>query len=211
MTLENNRVLPLFSTPIYEEIFEGDNLSLVQEEIKGALETTEFRQPTQNLGHLICKSEFSDDWISTKNLTKFDWMLNDGLSRYCQAIGIDPEGVSYERTSWINQFKKGSFAHIHEHGESHVSGVYYYQTTGYDGNIFFETPVVQTKCTRAWQQLATRIFRPTCKGGLILFPGWLRHGVTENFTDDTRISISFNFNFQKDFKTLSPCERRKSA
>ena len=49
MTLENNRVLPLFSTPIYEEIFEGDNLSLVQEEIKGALETTEFRQPTQNL------------------------------------------------------------------------------------------------------------------------------------------------------------------
>ena len=33
---ETNRVLNLFQTPIYEEIYEGENLDLVQEEIKSA-------------------------------------------------------------------------------------------------------------------------------------------------------------------------------
>ena len=210
-TEENKRVLPLFSTPIYEEIFEGNNLALVQQEIKSALELTTFNERDQILGHLICEDSFNSDWISDKKCPKFDWMLNDALARYFQTIGINPEGVSYKRDSWINKFDTGSFSHIHDHGESHISGVYYYQTTGYDGNIFFDTPVVQSKCTKVWQQLSTRIFRPSCNGGLILFPGWLRHGVTENFQPDTRISISFNINIVGNYKLLSPCERKIST
>lgn len=208
---ETNRVLNLFQTPIYEEIYEGENLDLVQEEIKQAIEETEFLERDQStLGHLICKNEFNTDWISDKKLPKFESMLNEGLSRYCQTIGVDPDGVAFTRESWINKFEKNSFSHIHEHGQSHISGVYYYQTTGYDGNIFFETPVAQSKCSKIWQQMPSRIYRPSCKGSVILFPGWLRHGVSENFTDDTRISISFNINLVGDWKPLSPCERRKS-
>lgn len=211
MNEENKRVIPLFATPIYEEIFEDNNLDLVQQEIKSALELTTFKERDQRLGHLICEDDFNGDWISETKCTKFDWMINDALGRYCQTISIDPEQVNYTRHSWINKFDTGSFAHIHEHGESHISGVYYYQTTGYDGNLFFETPVVQTKQTRVWQIASTRIFRPSCNGGLILFPGWLRHGVTENFKPDTRISISFNINIVGNFKTLSPCEKKIST
>ena len=34
------------------------------------------------------------------------------------------------------------------------------------------------------------------EGKLIIFPGWLLHGVRQNSTDNTRISLSFNITFK---------------
>ena len=39
------------------------------------------------------------------------------------------------------------------------------------------------------------VVNPT-EGELILFPGWLDHGVQTNDTDDERVSVSFNIRFE---------------
>ena len=92
-------------------------------------------------------------------------------------------------------FKKGNYAHIHKHGFSDISGVYYYRTNGSDGDIFFETPVTETGCSKFWSNHSLTFNIAPEKGLIILFPGWLSHGVRTNTTDNQRISLSFNINY----------------
>ena len=66
-----------------------------------------------------------------------------------------------------------------------------------DGTLFFETPVRESTCTDAWVQISNRIPVPAEFGKMVLFPGCLNHGVSQNFTDNDRISISWNIKFKK--------------
>ena len=200
-------IQPLFQTPIYIEQFEPrSNIDLIQDEISLGITTTKFNPPgTQKglqLGHNIGSGEFDGDWIKDKACISFITALNGAVERYCQHTGFpatelyDPDRLVYNRKSWINEFRKGSYAHEHHHSTADISGVYYYQTNGNDGSIFFESPVREAGCTPAWVQLNNRFQIPPNVGLLVLFPGWLRHGVSTNYSDSTRISISFNVNFK---------------
>ena len=202
------RIQPLFQTPIYVEQFEvSNNIDLIQDEIHLGLTTTKFNEPgshkfQEQLGHNICPGEFDGDWIKEKGCISFITQLNNAIERYMEYTGFpatdeyDPDNLKYNRKSWINEFREGSYAHIHHHSTADISGVYYYQTSGDDGTIYFESPVQQAGVTPAWVQLNNRFQIPPDVGLLILFPGWLQHGVTPNRTNNTRISISWNVNFK---------------
>lgn len=201
---QSPKVSPLFPTPVYEEVFDDNVVNVIQQEIKTALQTTVFNKPTKrpivSLGHEINSSEFGGDWMADKDCLSFISTLNGAIVRYCQYIGFtqyDSTKLEYDRKSWINTFKKNSYAHIHSHSLADISGVYYFQTTGNDGTLFFETPVRESTCTDAWVQLSNRIPVPAKVGKMVLFPGWINHGVSQNFTDNDRISISWNINFKK--------------
>ena len=200
-------IQPLFQTPIYIEQFEArSNIDLIQDEISLGITTTKFNEPgTQKgiqLGHNICTGSFDGDWIKEKACISFIAALNGAVERYCQHTGFpatemyDPDKLVYNRKSWINEFRKGSYAHEHHHSTADISGVYYYQTSGDDCSLFFESPVREAGCTPAWVQLNNRFQIPPNVGLMVLFPGWLRHGVTTNYSDSKRISISFNVNFK---------------
>ena len=207
---QSRQVSPLFPTPVYEEVFDYNVANVIQQEIKTALQTTVYKKPvkrpTASLGHEINSDEFGGDWMADKACLSFISTLNDAIVRYCQYIGFpshhstsqyDPPQLEYDRKSWINTFKKNSYAHIHSHSLADISGVYYFQTTGNDGTLFFETPVRESTCTDAWVQLSNRIPVPAKVGKMVLFPGWINHGVSQNFTDNDRISISWNIDFKK--------------
>ena len=201
-------IQPLFQTPIYIEQFEArSNIDLIQDEISLGITTTKFNEPgshkfSEQLGHNICTGEFDGDWLKEKGCISFITALNGAVERYCQQTGFpatdmyDPDRLVYNRKSWINEFRKGSYAHAHHHSTADISGVYYYQTSGDDGSLYFESPVAQAGCTPAWIQLNERFNIPPRVGLMILFPGWLTHGVSTNRTDSKRISISWNVNFK---------------
>ena len=140
--------------------------------------------------------------MKEKACISFITALNGTIERYCKHTGFpatdiyDPENLTYKRKSWINQFREGSYAHCHHHSTADISGVYYYQTSGDDGSLYFESPVAEAGCTPAWIQLNERFNIPPRVGLMVLFPGWLRHGVSTNRTNSTRISISWNVNFK---------------
>ena len=64
-------------------------------------------------------------------------------------------------------------------------------------DLFFESPVPNMGGSLVYNGLANRQeFKPEV-GRIVLFPGWLQHGIMTNSTDDTRISLSFNVIFDR--------------
>ena len=98
---------------------------------------------------------------------------------------------------WLNVNGPGSYNHLHNHAGSILSGVYYVKATPEQGNIFFERgdnaeyflppmekPNYFTSTATTYKSMTDAIY---------IFPGWLKHSVQPNLTQDDRISISFNY------------------
>ena len=64
-----------------------------------------------------------------------------------------------------------------------------------DGDIYFESPISQAQTSLCF--FGGELQVPTRQGGLLLFPGWLKHGVTMHNSDKERISVSFNVVFNR--------------
>lgn len=100
---------------------------------------------------------------------------------------------------WANINYPGASNAMHIHPNSLWSGVYYVTCNTQSGNIYFEDPRAISLMTmpryRTEQALnSQRIIDSQPKSGrLIMFPSWVNHGVRENKSGQTRISISFNF------------------
>lgn len=100
---------------------------------------------------------------------------------------------------WVNINQKGDTNSVHIHDNSFVSGAYYVKATEDQGSIIFYKSYNQDFITASQAQVqyytalsASAIaFKPET-GKLVMFPGWLPHGVERNSTDEDRISISFN-------------------
>ena len=96
----------------------------------------------------------------------------------------------------MTKMEKGDYAICHEHAWSDLSGVYWYKTNGQDGSIYFQTPNL-AQATSIWDARPNHMkFQPE-QGRIMLFPGWLRHGVESNTSDNTRMSVSFNITFER--------------
>jgi uncharacterized protein (TIGR02466 family) len=88
---------------------------------------------------------------------------------------------------------------VHTHDNSFVAGAYYLKAQPRQGTINFYRSYSQDFCIASQAVIdhftplsASAIsFEPTTSK-LIMFPGWLPHGVERNELDEERISISFN-------------------
>ena len=77
-------------------------------------------------------------------------------------------------------------------------GVYYLKKGDLDaddGHIYFKSPLVQAQTSLCY--FGGKIVIPAKQGGLLLFPGWLEHGVNMNNSDEDRISVSFDITFNR--------------
>ena len=103
---------------------------------------------------------------------------------------------------WININTPGAYNALHNHPGSVLSGVYYVESTEEQGNIFFERsdgaeyflpPNVEEHNYFTGSATSYRAIT----GALYIFPGWLKHSVEPNRSDEDRISISFNYGVVK--------------
>tara|TARA_B100001057_G_scaffold469378_1_gene529623 strand:- start:4085 stop:4657 length:573 start_codon:yes stop_codon:yes gene_type:complete len=124
-------------------------------------------------------------WLE-KSLKEYYKSLNQSLLKFNDDFAIE---------SWIAKFNPDDYAHIHSHGHADISGVFYHQTNCIDGDLWFENPTIQSEQSLSYTQEVVK-YTPE-KGKLIMFPGYMKHGVLRNQTEDTRISLSFNIYFPK--------------
>jgi len=194
-----------FGTPIYTSLIRSNKFDQVQKDLDTVYNTMlaedKFQHHRRSRSHMLSDTTFSSNFIEEYKLENFQEELEFQLMEYLKGIGSDIGTVrpfTYKITSsWMTLNKKDSYAVIHSHGRSDISGVYYFKTNGEDGDIFFESPnkVIHTSYVfshfgRSWSH------KPQV-GKIILFPGWLEHGVATNHTDNDRVSISFNIDFIK--------------
>jgi len=126
--------------------------------------------------------------------------LKSGISNIVNLIlkplYIDGVEIVYN-DSWANIFRKGDYAPLHIHEDSHWSCVYYLTATG-NSPLYFKDPRALPVMDSSVPLLKNKYHTLTQKkefssGELILFPSWLEHGVMENKTDDVRVSLASNF------------------
>jgi len=101
---------------------------------------------------------------------------------------------------WANINYPGGYNRPHLHPNSLFSGVYWIKTPIKSGNLMLYDPrpgIHTTMPNRKEGQLPSQLWREIhyepIAGRAIMFPAWLWHEVRPNESNDTRISVSFNF------------------
>lgn len=100
---------------------------------------------------------------------------------------------------WFNINYKYSSNMVHMHDASFVSGAFYIKAKPGQGKITMYKNMMQDFATISFANLekftpisASAISYDPYTSRLIMFPGWLPHGVSGNELDEDRISLSFN-------------------
>ena len=193
----------LFPTLIYEHQGTRQETFLIQEEIKKTLPIVEqqdtFENPPGWDDGVQTNIKARHNTLNDFNMVHLKRYIEFHVKKYIDATQAwHPVPIAL-RHSWFNKTGRGQGQDWHQHQDALISGTYYYQSTGKDGNFIVMSPV-------PWMQqemfpfgnLSHKHAEITPSAGkLLLFPGWMLHSVEKNKTDDTRISISFNF--QRDF------------
>jgi len=185
----------LFSTPLYVSVL--NEFESIKIEMSEVLPNVDFMPGRKLLAgtHLLSDPSFKEDLFEKYDLPKLKEELDVHIREYCKHIQYEPK--EYDLTSWLALYQKGQYAQIHDHGDADISGVIYFQTNGNDGNIFFTSPNPHLRTAKIFQHLPSMTWtHQPAVGKVILFPGWLQHGVMTNETDGIRVSFSFNVKFK---------------
>lgn len=206
-----SKVYPLYISPLYEERIKEPLLSPLQDEMmkvyNGLCADGNFDQFPKKKGeyHSVSDTTFKKGTLQHKyNIDIIEEVIHINAIRYLQLINANPKLIealvneTYELNTWMTKTIKGKHAIEHSHGDADISGVYYVQTNNRDGNIYFRSPVrIGEGDNRCFEHLTHCNVSITPEvGKLMMFPGWLRHGVRENQTDSERISFSFNIKLE---------------
>ena len=184
----------LFPVPIYQA--QVNNLDVIQSEMEQCVNNLDF-----NLGetlwdtHYLSDPTFSENAIQRYKLKNFAKELKVHVKKYIKSFKSSqfiPNPYDYKiKDSWFALFKRGQYGHIHSHGDALISGAYYVNTNGKDGYIFFMCPTPSMEIHMLYSNPDRVAVLPQV-GRLLLFPGWLKHGITTNKTDNNRVTLSFN-------------------
>jgi len=210
-----SEVLSLFDTPIYQHTPSFDEVFLVQKEIKDVLDIVYANDSFEN-------PEGWNDGVKTnikarynsikdyklKNLEKY---IMTHVDKYTSRINAWMPAPVVLIHSWFNLTTHNEGQDWHQHQDSTISGCYYYQTSGADGDIVFKNPNPFTHLelfpfgghTQKYYSASPAV------GKIVLFPSWMEHKVNLNPTDTTRISIAFNLyrdNLNSELLASTPVE-----
>ncbi len=149
-------------------------------------------------------------WQSDDDLYKygeFGWLL-DTIIKLGNELA--PEfGTKKEFNDghlWANINVKGGFNIVHTHPDAILSGAVYLKIEKEDQGLieFFDaregSPTAHWQCYTQFEEknaFTTNVHSVAPKeGDILFFPGWLKHWVSPNLTDQDRVSISFNMSMR---------------
>ena len=140
---------------------------------------------------MLSDTTFLGSLLDDYKLEVFKTELLNHVQNFIKHYGVETVDLKIKQ-SWMTLTNKGMTSHTHSHGPTDISGVYYFKTNGEDGSIYFESTNKLMNASALFSSSGHPISYKPEVGKLILFPGFLEHGVYENITDNDRVSISFN-------------------
>ena len=178
--------IPIYTTKI-DRGFTKQELQFVTEQKKHC---------TNNQGNINTKDNYILNRKEFKNIKKF---LDKHCKNYLDTIICPKNKVElYITQSWLNYTEANQYHHKHEHPNSVVSGVLYFDSDIKKDKILFSH-------SRGYQQIYTEInkekfnlwnsqtwFFPVETGNLFMFPSSTTHQVETKKGNNTRISLAFN-------------------
>ena len=186
----------------------GDSLNKIQSEMKNAydylIENDGFAKNDDWNTHHLSDVTFSENMIEKYEMNHFWEELQKHLILYYHTLNanhiLSKDKIKYRDVrSWMTLFKQNEYAHIHSHGTADVSGVYYFKTSGdgKDGILTFPEINVQIDSSYLMKGVSEPFSIEPKVGTVVLFPGWVRHGVGTNVSGQNRVSFSFNLDLER--------------
>ena len=175
----NHRLEPLFAHPVY---FVFDEYTVTKDELDYVLST---KDKDVNL---------SKDKKILVNLSDLRKWIESKINIYCSDILKLKDTEPYITQSWINFQNTGKDLHWHNHPNSFISGVFYFQD-GQSSIVFRNFQKIFNLVPRFQEGNvfnSDTISYTTKKNSLILFPSSLWHKTNINNQKETRISLAFN-------------------
>ena len=181
----------IFPTPIYttkmDRGFTKQELNFVKEQKKHC---------TNNQGNINTKDNYVLNRKEFKNIKKF---LDKHCKEYLNTVICPKNNIElYITQSWLNYTESNQYHHKHEHPNSVVSGVLYFDSDVKNDKILFSH-------SRGYQQISPEIdkekfnlwnsgtwFFSVETGNLFMFPSSTTHQVETKKGNNTRISLAFN-------------------
>ena len=145
-------------------------------------------------------------WQSDDDLyrhAEFGWLVGRIMALANEvAPAFSPRGVFDDGILWANVNRRGHFNAMHTHPDAVLSGCVYLKIDHTDQGVIQFLDAREGSPTSHWR-CYTRLEPRTPlldqavsvtpqEGDILFFPGWLRHWVTPNLTDEPRISVAFN-------------------
>lgn len=130
--------------------------------------------------------------------------LDRHAAAFARAAAFDLMGGSLVLDSlWVNLLNPGGFHSSHIHPHSVISGTYYVATPPGASALKFEDPrhammmAAPPRKTRAPRLLQPFVYVTPEAGDVLMWESWLRHEVQANAAEAERISISFNYRWDR--------------
>ena len=116
-------------------------------------------------------------------------------------FNLDDKKLKLE-SIWINILPEGGFHTSHLHSHSVISGTTYVSVPTGASAIKFEDPrhsmmmAAPTRLADAREEMRSFVNVQPEVGEVLLWESWLRHEVPMNMSEEERISVSFNYDWE---------------
>lgn len=149
----------------------------------------------KNAGNTHTKDSYILNRKEFKNIKKF---LNTHCKNYLDTVICPKNNLElYITQSWLNYTEADQYHHKHNHPNSVVSGVLYFDSDIKNDKILFskfDSPQISPKIDKTKFNLwnSETWFFPVETGKLVMFPSSTIHQVETKQGKNTRISLAFN-------------------
>ena len=189
--MKESSIHSIFPVPIYttkiDRGFTKQELQFVDKQKNHCL---------KNQGNINTKDNYILNRKEFKNIKKF---LDKCCQDYLDKVICPKDNIKlYITQSWLNYTETNQFHHKHEHPNSAISGVLYFNSDIKNDKILFSHPIpyiqiapeVDDKKFNLWNSRTW--WFPVETGGLFMFPSSTTHQVEAKQGSNTRISLAFN-------------------
>ena len=191
---------PIFPLPIFLDEAEESVYTDIQKELTDTKHTLKFNDSGSYM--ILNENPFDSNFLIESGCHHSIKFINKTVDKFVTSLygEYDKDIFKWEITeSWMTKTIKGRCAREHSHGSYDISGVYYLDTNGNDGNLIFTNINHNLEGNMLLNKLLINgdVAMPLKNGTIFLWPGQLRHKTLINETDHERISISFNITIRK--------------
>ena len=194
-------VNPIFPLPIFLDEAENDEYTEIQKELTCAKNELKFNDSGSNM--ILNEDPFNTNFLLHKKCNNTINLISNTVNKFFISLYGDHNKLLKNdwaiAESWMTKTLKGRYAKHHDHGIADISGVYYLDTNGNDGNLILCSIHNQLQCNMLLYDLIDHgdIKMPLENGMIFLWPGQLKHYTLENETDHERVSVSFNISLKR--------------
>lgn len=187
-----------FLFPVIYWVIDYEDFEMVNEAILAEIGKVDWDGEHKRRGlERIYENRYREDVFITPELVPSAKVVVEAFARNCLDIARE---LGWDLSSneirvlelWAHMTPPGKNTQTHDHAPSHLSCAYYVRTPEGCGELHFIEDRKQRASEPTGTKLPLNVRVPAKEGRMVIFPGWMSHYVSENHSDQVRVSLSCN-------------------